>query len=104
MVNVATKKPDDYVIATGKQYTVKKFIELVCEKLNINIVWKGKGLNEIGYWNKKPIIKIDPKYFRPTEVDSLLGSSKKAKKILKWKPKYNINTLIKEMIDFEYSK
>jgi GDPmannose 4,6-dehydratase len=98
------KKPDDYVIATGKQYTVKKFIELVCEKLNINIVWKGEGLNEIGYWNKKPIIKIDPKYFRPTEVISLLGSSKKAKKILKWNPKYNINALIKEMIDFEYSK
>ncbi len=50
------KRPDDYVIATGKQYTVKKFIELVCKSLNINIVWKGKGLNEIGYW-KKNIIK-----------------------------------------------
>ena len=98
------KKPDDYVIASGKQYSVKKFIELVCEKLNIDITWKGKGLNEIGYWDNKPIIKIDPKYFRPTEVDSLLGSSKKAKKILKWKPKYNVNSLIKEMIDFEYSK
>ena len=98
------KKPDDYVIASGKQYSVKKFIELVCEKLKIDITWKGKGLNEIGYWDNKPIIKIDPKYFRPTEVDSLLGSSKKAKKNLKWKPKYNVNSLIKEMIDFEHSK
>ena len=98
------KKPNDFVIATGKQYTVKKFIELVCLKLNIDINWKGKGLSETGYWNNKPIIKIDPKYFRPTEVDSLLGSSKKAKKILKWKPKYNIKMLIEEMIDHEFSQ
>ena len=98
------KKPNDFVIATGKQYTVKKFIELVCLKLKIDINWKGKGLSETGYWNNKPIIKIDPKYFRPTEVDSLLGSSKKAKKILKWKPKYNIKMLIEEMIDHEFSQ
>jgi len=98
------KKPDDYVVATGKQISVKKFIELVCKELQIQIKWKGKGLNEIGYWKKKPIIKIDPKYFRPTEVDSLLGSSKKAKRILKWTPKYNIQKLVKEMIDYELSK
>jgi len=98
------KKPDDYVVATGKQISVKKFIELVCKELQIQIKWKGKGLNEIGYWKKKPIIKIDPKYFRPTEVDSLLGSSKKAKRILKWTPQYNIQKLVKEMIDYELSK
>ncbi len=97
-------KPDDYVVATGKQYTVKRFIDLVCKKLNINLKWKGNGLKEVGYWNNKPIIKIDPKYFRPTEVDSLLGSSKKAKKILKWKPKYDIHQLISEMINHQLSK
>jgi GDPmannose 4,6-dehydratase len=97
-------KPDDYVIATGKQYTVKNFINLVCKKLKINLKWKGKGLKEIGYWKDKPIIKIDPKYFRPTEVDSLLGSSNKARRVLKWKTKYDINKLIDEMIDHEFDK
>ena len=97
-------KPDDYVIATGKQYTVKNFINLVCKKLKINLRWKGKGLKEIGYWKDRPIIKIDPKYFRPTEVDSLLGSSDKARKVLKWKTKYDINMLIDEMIDHEFDK
>ncbi|MDC1166861.1 GDP-mannose 4,6-dehydratase [Candidatus Pelagibacter sp.] len=97
-------KPDDYVIATGKQYTVKNFINLVCKKLKINLRWKGKGLKEIGYWKDKPIIKIDPKYFRPTEVDSLLGSSNKARRVLKWKTKYDINMLIDEMITHEFDK
>ena len=97
-------KPDDYVIATGRQYTVKNFINLVCKKLKINLKWKGKGLKEIGYWKDKPIIKIDPKYFRPTEVDSLLGSSNKARRVLKWKTKYDINMLIDEMIDHEFDK
>jgi len=97
-------KPDDYVIATGKQYTVKNFINLVCKKLKINLKWKGKGLKEIGYWKDKPIIKIDPKYFRPTEVDSLLGSSNKARRVLKWKTKYDINMLIDEMITHEFDK
>jgi len=97
-------KADDYVIATGKQYSVKKFIELVCKQLSIKISWKGRGIKEIGYWRNKPIIKIDPKYFRPTEVETLMGSSKKAKKILKWTPKYNIQKLIKEMINYEFSK
>jgi len=97
-------KPDDYVIATGRQYTVKNFINLVCKKLKINLKWKGKGLKEIGYWKDKPIIKIDPKYFRPTEVDSLLGSSNKARRVLKWKTKYDINKLIDEMIDHEFDK
>jgi GDPmannose 4,6-dehydratase len=97
-------KPDDYVIATGKQYTVKNFINLVCKKLKINLRWKGKGLKEIGYWKDKPIIKIDPKYFRPTEVNSLLGSSNKARRVLKWKTKYDINMLIDEMITHEFDK
>tara|TARA_B100000989_G_scaffold45826_1_gene29406 strand:- start:7596 stop:8618 length:1023 start_codon:yes stop_codon:yes gene_type:complete len=96
------KKPDDFVIATGKQYTVKEFINLTCKELKINITWKGKGLKEVGL-NKdgKPIIKIDKKYFRPSEVDSLRGDSTKAKKILKWKPKHSIKDLIKDMLSNE---
>jgi len=97
-------KADDYVIATGKQISVKKFIDLVCKNLDIKLIWKGKGLKETGYWNNKPIIRIDPKYFRPTEVDSLLGSSQKARKELNWKPSINLNELVKEMISFEINK
>jgi GDPmannose 4,6-dehydratase len=92
------KKAKDYVIATGKQYSVKTFVNLVAKELNIKIFWRGSGLNEKGYWNNKPIIEIDKKYFRPTEVNSLKGNSQLAKKELKWKPKYTITKLIKEMI------
>ena len=92
------KKPRDYVIASGKQYTVKYFISLVCKELGLKIHWKGKGLNEKAYLNKKNIISIDKRYFRPTEVDSLLGNSKKAKQILKWSAKNNINSLVKDMV------
>jgi GDPmannose 4,6-dehydratase len=92
------KKPRDYVIASGKQYTVKYFIGLVCKELGLKIHWKGKGLNEKAYLNKKNIISIDKRYFRPTEVDSLLGNSKKAKQILKWSAKNNINSLVRDMV------
>ena len=80
------KKPQDFVIATGFQYTVKEFINLSSKKLNMPIVWKGNKLKEKAYLHNKPIIEIDPKYFRPAEVDSLKGSSNKARKVLKWKP------------------
>ena len=92
------KKPQDFVIATGIQYTVKDFINLSANKLKINILWKGKKLKEKAYYKNKIIIEIDPRYFRPAEVDSLKGNPEKAKNKLKWKPKYNINTLIDEMI------
>ena len=96
------KKPDDFIIATGKQYSIKQFINLVAEKLKMQIIWKGKGLNEKGYNNKKePIIECDKNYFRPLDVNTLLGDSSKAKKLLKWKPKINIKMLIDEMIEFE---
>ena len=94
-------KPDDYVISTGKQYSVKEFISIVAKILGIKIVWKGKDINEKGYLNGKPIIKIDKKYFRPTEVESLRGDSRKAKKNLKWKPKYTIHKMVKEMVYVE---
>ena len=91
-------KPDDFVIATGIQKTVKEFINLAARKLNMQIHWKGQGLNEVCIWNKNPIIKIDIKYFRPSEVDSLKGSYSRAKKVLKWKPRHNLQSLIDDMI------
>ncbi len=94
------RKPDDYVIATGKQYSIRQFINLVAKKLNLNIVWKGKGLNEKGYdtRTKKNIIFIDKNYIRPLDVNTLLGNASKARKKLSWTPKTNINQLIEEMI------
>jgi GDPmannose 4,6-dehydratase len=97
------KKPDDFVIATGQQYSVKEFINFTAKELGILIQWKGRGINEKGYWNNKCIIEIDKQYFRPTEVNSLKGDSSKAKRILGWKPNINIKSLIKEMIEFENS-
>ena len=95
------KKPKDYVIASGKQYSVKYFVNLICHILKIKINWKGKGINEKAYLNGKIIISIDKKYFRPTEVDSLLGDARKARKELKWKPDYNIQSLAKDMVTQE---
>jgi len=102
------KKPDDFVVATGKQFTVKEFVNLAAKKLNMNLVWQGKGLNEIGIDRNtnQTIIKIDKKYFRPTEVDSLKGDCKKAKKILNWMPKTTFKNLVDEMTasDFNIQK
>ena len=95
------RKPKDYVIATGRQFTVKQFVNLVAAKLKINIIWKGHGFKEVGLWNNNIIIKIDPKYFRPAEVDSLRGDFSLARKELKWKPKYTISNLIDEMVEQE---
>ncbi len=94
------KKPDDYVIATGKQLSIRQFVNLVSKKLNIKISWKGKGLNEKGYdiKSKKNIIIIDKNYIRPLDVNTLLGNAAKARKKLSWKPKINIHQLIEEMI------
>ena len=95
------REPKDYVIATGKQFTVKQFVNLVAKKLKINITWKGHGLKEVGLWNNNVIIKIDKKYFRPTEVNSLRGDFSLARKELKWKPTYTISNLVDEMIEQE---
>ena len=96
-----TKKPDDYVVATGKQYSVKNFINYVAKRLNLKIIWKGKGIKEKGYLDTRVIIKIDKKYFRPTEVETLLGDSRKAKRFLKWKSKFDIHAIIEEMVNAE---
>ena len=96
------KKPNDFIIATGKQYSIKQFISLVLRELNMKLRWTGKGVAEKAYdQNGKCIIKVDKRYFRPAEVESLLGNSKKAIKYLKWKPKYNLQLLVKEMVSNE---
>ena len=96
------KTPKDYVISTGKQYSVRNFVNLSLKELNIKYHWKGKGIKEKCYDdNGNCIIECDKEYFRPLEVDTLLGDSSKARKELKWKPKYNIHNLVKEMIKSE---
>ena len=93
------KNPSDYVISTGIQYSVKDFVNLVLNELKIKYTWKGKDIYSRCYDQKKNcIIECDKKYFRPLEVDTLLGDSRKARKELKWKPKTNIKNLVKEMV------
>ncbi|MCJ7771562.1 MAG: GDP-mannose 4,6-dehydratase [Desulfobacterales bacterium] len=95
------EKPEDYVIATGEQHTVREFIEQACSELDLTIRWEGKGLEEKGINEKngKIIVSVDPKYFRPTEVENLLGDSTKAKEKLGWEPKITFKELVKEMVD-----
>ena len=96
------KLPSDYVIATGKQYSVKNFVDLVLKELDIKYYWRGKGIKTKCYDDKgNCIIECDKEYFRPLEVDTLLGDSSKARKELNWKPKHNIASLVKEMIRVE---
>ena len=99
------RKPSDYVISTGKQFTVKQFVNLVLQELKIKYRWRGKGINEKCFdENNNCIVACDKEYFRPLEVDTLLGNSKKARKELKWKPKTSIKTLVKEMVNFDLKK
>jgi GDPmannose 4,6-dehydratase len=107
------ESPDDYVIATGVQYSVREFIELAAKKLGMNISWQGTGINEKGFLvditnqtledkairlKERPIVIVDPMYFRPTEVDTLLGDPTKAKVKLGWTPKISFDQLVAEMI------
>ena len=96
------KTPSDYVIATGKEHSVKEFVNLVLNELKIKHTWQGKGIKQKCYdKNKNIIIECDAAYFRPLEVDTLLGNAKKAKKELNWKPKIKIKELVKEMVTSE---
>lgn len=102
---------DDFVIATGKKISIRQFIGMVCDQLEIRGEWEGAGEDEHFIWHSCPhyykmpkntaIIKIDPKYFRPTEVDELLGDATKAKTILGWEPKYTLEQMITEMIEHD---
>ena len=97
------KKPDDYVVATRTSHSVKDFVNISSKKIGIKLIWKNKGLKEVGIdkTNNKIIIMIDKKYFRETEVDDLIGDYAKAKRLLKWKPKYSFNALVDDMIKNE---
>ena len=96
-------KPDDFVLATGEMHYVREFIELAFSIKGFDIKWKGIGVNEIGYDSKtgRELIFIDPKYFRPAEVEQLLGDSTKAQKVLGWKPKTTFQELVKEMVEHD---
>ena len=114
-------EPEDFVIATGVTTTVRDFLKLSFKEIGINILFKGIGIDEYGYVESidysivdklkidntlkvnDKIAFVDKRYFRPTEVDLLIGDSSKAKKKLGWKPKYNLHSLIKDMITFELS-
>ena len=93
-------KPDDYVIATGEQYSVKDFVDKAAPFFGFNIEWMGEGLDEVGYdWStKRHVISVDKKYFRPAEVESLLGDPSKAKQKLGWEPKISFDQLIEDMV------
>jgi GDPmannose 4,6-dehydratase len=102
------KEPDDYVLATNETHTVKEFVEESFKVLGEEIIWKGKGINEVGILksSKKEVVGIDPRYFRPTEVDLLIGNPAKAKAKLGWQPKTKFKELVKIMVksDFEKAK
>lgn len=100
------KYSDDYVIATGTQYSVREFVEKSFKHINIDIVWSGKGLKEVAKDKKtnKILVRVDKKYFRPAEVETLLGDATKAKKILKWKPKTSFDAMVKEMMENDLSE
>ena len=97
------KKADDFVVATKTSYSVKDFVNICAKKLQIKLVWKNSNLKEIGInqKNNKIIINIDKKYFRETEVDNLIGNFAKAKKVLKWQPKFSFEKLVEDMIEKE---
>ena len=94
-------EPDDYVIATGEQYSVREFIEIAARRLGISIRWEGEGVDEKGINEKtgQTIVAVDPQYFRPTEVQNLLGDASKARKKLGWKPRITFEQLVAEMIE-----
>ena len=93
-------EPDDYVIATGEQYSVRDFVDKASNYFGMRIEWMGEGMNEVGYdWNtKRPIVRVSDKYFRPAEVESLLGDATKAKEKLGWEPEISFKQLVEDMI------
>jgi GDPmannose 4,6-dehydratase len=109
------KRPEDYVIACGRQYSVRDFVNAAAKELGMALKWKGKGVNEVGvvdsvnqtrrakYQSRSPrrgdaIVRVDPRYFRPTEVDTLLGDARRARRNLGWKPRVTFKQLVAEMV------
>ena len=99
------EKPEDFVLATGKTTTIREFCNLSFKELGIEIKWEGEGENEVGIdqSSNKVIISIDNNYYRPTEVDLLIGDASKAKKLLSWTPNYDLESLVKEMVNADYN-
>jgi GDPmannose 4,6-dehydratase len=92
-------EPEDFVIATGEQHSVREFVDAVCAELGMSVIWRGEGMNEKGYDAAgKCIVAVDPRYFRPTEVDSLLGDASKARSRLGWSPRIGFKQLVAEMV------
>jgi GDPmannose 4,6-dehydratase len=99
------EEADDFVIATGEQYSVREFVELGCKKLGMSVTWQGEGANEKGYdANGQCIVAVDPQYFRPTEVETLLGDASKAKRLLGWEPEITFDELVTEMIEYDLAE
>ena len=99
------EKPEDFVLATGKTTTIREFCNLSFKELGIDITWEGEGENEVGInqSSNKVIISIDKNYYRPTEVDLLIGDASKAKKLLSWSPKHDLESLVREMVNADYN-
>ena len=97
-------KPDDYVISSDENHSVREFINLAAQKLDMKIEWYGKGIKEIGVYNNKEVIKIDEKYYRPTEVNSLIGDSSYSRKKLGWYPKTSFEELVEEMVKYDFDQ
>ena len=99
------EEADDFVIATGEQYSVREFVEIGCKKLGMSVTWQGNGVNEKGYGaNGQCIVAIDPQYFRPTEVETLLGDASKAKQLLGWEPEISFDELVTEMVEYDLAE
>lgn len=91
-------QPQDFVIATGMQYSVRDFVNAAAKELGMSIQWQGQGIDEVGIWNGKKVVQVDPRYFRPTEVETLLGDASLAKEKLGWEPKISFQELVSEMV------
>ena len=89
--------PEDFVIATGKQHSVREFVQATADELGISLRWEGQGVDEKAFWGERVVVAVDPRYFRPTEVETLLGDPTKARTKLGWTPKTSFNQLVKEM-------
>jgi GDPmannose 4,6-dehydratase len=98
------EKPEDFVIATGEQRSVRKFVEVAAGELGLSLRWAGEGVDEKGFdHDGRCIVAVDPRYFRPAEVETLLGDASKAKAKLGWEPKISFESLVKEMVQADLS-
>ncbi len=96
--------PEDFVIATGVQYCVRQFIEWTASELGMTLQWEGRGVNEVGYWGDRPIVRVDPRYFRPAEVETLLGDPTKAREKLGWVPEITTQEMCREMVQHDLAQ